>query len=167
MGALWLQSGSRICLFSNYVYPIAISIVFSCLLYYTSSICVVLGQSFRNTTIFFVYPYQQLKQYMYHCSISVSPHTSMYIYVYEEWKAPISSNARVVFTTYTYYQNQSLFFLQKMHQLLLFGCVVEWRQKNSLKSYLKRRNCQKKIFPLRAHLTCVEGLLMGRLEKVF
>ena len=56
MGALWLQSGSRICLFSNYVYPIAISIVFSCLLQYTSSICVVLGQSFRNTTIFFCVP---------------------------------------------------------------------------------------------------------------
>ena len=56
MGALWLQSGSRICLFSNYVYPIAISIVFSCLLQYTSSICVVLGQSFRNTTIFLCVP---------------------------------------------------------------------------------------------------------------
>ena len=66
------------------------------------------------------------------------------IYVYEERKAPISSNARVVFTTY--YQNQRLF-LKNASAI----CVVAW-QKNSLNSYLE---IVKKKFPLRAHLTCV------------
>ena len=103
---------------------------------------------------------------MYHCSISVSPHTSMYIYVYEEWKAPISSNARVVFTTYLLPKSES-FFPPKNASATSSWLCGRMAAKELTQVLLKKKKLSKKKFPLRAHLTCVEGLLMGRLEKVF
>ena len=91
----------------------------------------------------------------------------MYIYVYEEWKAPISSNARVVFTTYLLPKSES-FFPPKNASATSSWLCGRMAAKELTQVLLKKEEIvKKKIFPLRAHLTCVEGLLMGRLEKVF
>ena len=98
-----------------------------------------------------------------HCSNSVSPHS---IYVYEERKAPISSNARVVFTTYLLPKSESFFPPKNASATSIWLCG-RMAAKELTQVLLKKEEIVKKKFPLRAHLTCVEGLLMGRLEKVF